>query len=173
MVWNGTIMATFVNYLSIVGKSKSFLESNDDQPPNTWLGIILCGFALVYPFLAARFLIKNHNDLLIDESFIKKFSNWWIDIETSKRGRRVVLYYPSFLIKRWFIVLITVLAGQISGIEFVALLNLNVASVVVYGWIKPHAIQKRRILEYFNDVMIMKLSYSMICMTAFNLDLEV
>jgi len=44
--------------------------------------------------------------------------------------------------------------------------------VILYGWINPHAIKERKRLEYFNDVMMMQLAYSMICMTSYMLDLE-
>jgi len=131
--------------------------------------------------MLAAFLLRRYKDEIFlspiskassassSDSYAKKFSNWWIDIDTRK-GKHVFFFYPFFLVKRWFLVLITVIVGNNSGLQFIGFLNLNVASVVVYGWLNPHTTKKRRILEYFNDVMIMQLTYSMMCMTSFNLD---
>ena len=47
---------------------------------------------------------------------------------------------------------------------------MNKASVIIYGWMSPHLIRKRKWLEYYNEVMVMLLSYSMLCMTSFMLD---
>ena len=65
-----------------------------------------------------------------------------------------------------------VFMGSNTGLQFFALLNLNKASVIVYGWMSPHTLRQRKWLEYFNEVMVMFLSYSMVCMTAFLLDYE-
>jgi len=119
--------------------------------------------------LAAVQLVRNHK-LLRSWSFVERFSNWYIDIKIKNRGKQVVLFYPSFLVKRWFFVLITVFVGNNSGLQFVLFINLNVATVVFYGWMTPHTTKERKWLEYFNDVMIMLLTYSMICMTSFVLD---
>jgi hypothetical protein len=63
--------------------------------------------------------------------------------------------------------------GANSGLQFFALLNINKASVILYGWMNPHLSRRRRKLEYFNDTLLMQLSYSMLCMTSFLLDNEV
>jgi len=63
-----------------------------------------------------------------------------------------------------------VFVGDNSGLQFVFFINLNVATVVFYGWMTPHTTKERKWLEYFNDVMIMLLTYSMICMTSFLVD---
>jgi len=110
MIWNGIIMAIFVNYLSIAVKSKTLIESKDGQPTNTWLGIVICIFALLYPMLATFFLRRNFDEMFINDTFIEKFSNWWLDIKIGK-GKDMIFYYPFFLVKRYFIVLITVVAG--------------------------------------------------------------
>jgi hypothetical protein len=37
----------------------------------------------------------------------------------------------------------------------------------------PHVFKKRKWLEYYNEVMVMFLSYCMLCMTYFNLDNDI
>jgi hypothetical protein len=56
--------------------------------------------------------------------------------------------------------------GTDTGLQFFALLNLNKASVIVYGWMSPHLMRQRKWLEYWNEIMVMFLSYSMLCMTS-------
>jgi len=57
--------------------------------------------------------------------------------------------------------------GFNSGLQLLALLNVNKASVIIYGKMRSHVTKERRMIEYFNDVMVMWISYSMICMTDF------
>jgi len=126
--------------------------------------LIRCLLLIVYPMGVALFLVKNR-DQLRTEAFVKKCSNWYIDIKIKNRGMQTVFFWPSFLMKRWFFVLITYIFVKNSGLYFCAFVNLNVASVIFYGWITPHTTKQRRWLEYFNEVMTMQLTYAMMCMT--------
>ena len=56
------------------------------------------------------------------------------------------------------------------GLQFFALLNLNKANIIFYGWMMPHTFNERKWLELFNEIIVMFLSYSMLCMTSFLLD---
>lgn len=66
-----------------------------------------------------------------------------------------------------------VIMGPHTGLQLFALLNLNKATIILYGWMTPHVTKERKWLEYFNEVMVMFLSYSMLCMTSFLLDDDV
>jgi hypothetical protein len=99
-------------------------------------------------------------------SFEAKYENFYKDI-AYKRGRRTVFFYPAFLLKRWFILFTIVIMGKNIGLQLFALLNINKASIIFYGWISPHSSKYRKWLEYYNNVLIMLLSYLMLCMTSF------
>jgi len=63
-----------------------------------------------------------------------------------------------------------VIVGKHTGLQFFALLNLNKANIIFYGLMQPHSIKERKWLEFFNEIIVMFLSYSMLCMTSFLLD---
>jgi hypothetical protein len=52
------------------------------------------------------------------------------------------------------------------------LLNLNVFGIIAYGAMRSHDSKKRRDLEFCNESMILVLSYTVMCMSDFNQEIE-
>ena len=82
-----------------------------------------------------------------------------------EKGRRVVLYYPLFFLRRWSMMLILLISPGESVIQMNIMINLNVAAIWAYGWMRPHDSRVRRNMEYFNEFMFMILNYMMVSMT--------
>ena len=129
-------------------------------------GVLFSIALLAYPFLMALFLNYNREHLNSLESR-KKYENFYKDVHIKIRGRKAIYYYPQFLTKRWLIIMISVLMGRNSGLQFIFLLNVNKASIIIYGKMMSHNTRERRRLEFFNDFLVMWISYAMVCMTDF------
>ena len=106
-------------------------------------------------------------------NFRHKFEFFYIELAVRSYDKRTIFYYPYFLIRRWVTVFALVLMGRNTGLQFFALLNINKASIITYGWINPHWSKGRKRLEFFNDAILMLLSYSMLCMTSFLLYVKI
>ena len=105
--------------------------------------------------------------------FKQKFGSLSTELAVRSYERKTIFYYPYFLIRRWVTVFAIVLMGTNTGLQFFALLNINKASIIFYGWMNPHWSKGRKRLEFFNDAILMLLSYSMLSMTSFLLYVEV
>ena len=87
-----------------------------------------------------------------------------------RRGDRATVFYlHGYLTKRWLLILVPLIVGEDSALQVICLLNINKFGVILYGAIRPHELKSRRQLEFFNESMIMLISYAILAMTPFNL----
>jgi hypothetical protein len=77
-----------------------------------------------------------------------------------------VLYISFYLIKRGLILLTPLI--QSSGLQMVFLMLGIKFGVIAYGWMRPHVMRWRRNMEFFNESLVMLVSYSCLSMTEFN-----
>jgi hypothetical protein len=170
-LWNSIIMMTYANYLNLVLKSRNQIITKLKDDENLAAGIFWGTLLLIYPLLIAKFLHHNHKQLN-SLDFRKKYENFYKEVKVLNHGRRAIFFYPFFLAKRWIFMSIIVITNN-TGLQFFALLNINKASVIIYGWMNPHVTRQRKWQEYFNEVMMMLLAYTMLCMTSFLLDNQI
>ena len=100
-------------------------------------GVLFSMALIAYPVFISLFLSYNREHLNSLE-FRKKYENFYKDVHIKITGRKAIFYYPQFLTKRWLIVMISVLIGQNSGLQLIALLYVNKASIIVYGRMMSH-----------------------------------
>lgn len=170
-------MLTYVNYLSLVQRARSlivenFVEDIEKENAYFWSGDFLGLLLFIYPISISSFLFYGKNKLN-NPDFRLKFDNFYKDINVISRGRRTVFFYPLFLIQRWFMIFISPIFGNDSGLQFVALINTVKLVIIFYGWINPHLTRQRKYIEYFNNSTIMLMTYCMISMTSFVSNAEV
>ena len=116
------------------------------------------------------YFLKSNVQQLNSDKLRKKYEQFYLEVSVVNRKPKHMLYYPLFLLKRWLLSISIIVMGQNTGLQFFALLNLNKANVIFYGLMKPHYMKERKWLEFFNEMIVMFLSYSMLCMTSFLLD---
>ena len=141
-------------------------EDIEEEYAYFWSGDFLGLLLFIYPFLISSFLFYS-NSRLNTSDFRLKFENFYKDINVTSRGRRTIFFYPMFLIQRWFMIFISPIFKNDSGLQFFALINTIKFVIIFYGWINPHLTRQRKYIEYYNNSIIMLLTYCMISMTSF------
>ena len=91
---------------------------------------------VVYPIVMARLLVKNYNKLQTRETR-DKYEILYSSMNIKFRGRKTVLYYPLFLLKRWIVIMIPIM-GIKPGLQLICLLHLSKLSIILYGWMNSY-----------------------------------
>ena len=93
-------MMSYANYLGLVLKARNKIIPRDMEDQNIAAGVCFGLLLLAYPFFIAKFLHYNHKEL-DSLAFRKKYEFFYKEVRVTNRGRKAVLFYPLFLIKRW------------------------------------------------------------------------
>ena len=121
----------------------------------------------IIPIIFGYWLYRNY-DHLDEQKYIEKYEVLYNKVSILRGDKYTVLYYTYYLLKRWFLALIPMLAGKNSALQIFFLLNINLSGIIIYGSLRAHDTRWRRLMEFFNEAMLMLISYSILCMTLFN-----
>lgn len=95
----------------------------------------------------------------------------YIDIHLH-RNSWTIYYYPIFLFRRFFFVFIPILFHGYVTFQLQGFIMLSLFYSMYYLGIRPHSLPAKHYIEASNDIMILLLSYHMICFTDFVLSIE-
>lgn len=171
--FNLLIRIVFVAYLKIVisGIVQIGLwrrgKSDPTHEPVLYVGIGICGVALMLPLLAI-YLLKVNRNQLATKFVYTKIGNLYNGIHLY-RHNWAVFYTPTFLFRRLIFCALPVFLYMMPFLQVQLLLLLTSFYVIFYAGVKPHAEKSRVSLEIFNECMIMILNYHVVSFSPFNL----
>lgn len=122
-------------------------------------------FLVAYPALCLSYLLRHWGDLDTPARRAKA-ERMYQDVSL-RRGRRAVLYYPVFIVRRLVFVLIPLLLKAHPYLQLQLLVFLSSLYVIWYTSIWPHATRRLVRQEIFNEALFMALNYHMFTFTAF------
>lgn len=165
--YNGIIMTQSVAYLQCcIAFGVSFYLIDWSQPPKTIAPYVVpVLFIILYPLFCVMIIRCYKNDL--DKVSIKsKIHNLYANVDV-KRSEVGLYYYPIWLIRRLFYVMIPLSLYQTPSLQLMSLLFLNLFYMMFYAGTRPHILKLQRYHEVINDIFTMTIAYHLLCFTWF------
>ena len=166
MFFNGLIRSHSITYINL---SVSFsvaaymnLNSKDPLDYKHLGGLVVLG---IWPFIAT-YVLKRNEKTLDTPGTRGKIERMYQEIDLT-RSTWTIYYYPLFCARRFLFVFIPIFYPDYPIIQVLCLIMMNLLFVLFLGSVRPKKKKKKRLLEFFNEWMILFISVHMLCFTNF------
>jgi hypothetical protein len=135
------------------------------------IGVIMFSVLFGYLILCV-IVIKKYKATLKTKKVSSKISNLYQDVRLKDKSYWNLMYYPIFLFRRIVFVAIPTFLHKHSYFQIQLLVLLTSFYIMYYCGTRPHLTGQRVKIEVFNEVIIMLMNYHMVCLSEFNLSIE-
>ena len=133
---------------------------------NKAFGCGIMSLMLLVPIASFYVLSINREQLYIPQ-VKRKIDTFYTDIHLF-RDRSNIYYYPIFMLRRIIFVALPTFLFDYTFLQIQLLLFLTSIYVMHYAGTKPHSVNRRVLLELYNEIMIMLQNYHMCIFSRFN-----
>lgn len=118
------------------------------------------------PIWIAIFFYKN-KDKLTDNDFTNKYGVIYSTLNPKREGYNVIIFKVAFIVRQFMLAIVLVHADKYLITQFFLILGLNTFIQIVGGLTNPYQLRYDKNMFFFNEFMIMVLTYHFLCCSDF------